>query len=147
MKLLSLLLLILPLIDSYVESAAVRAGVLPHNLYECDPTRPRIRVLSKLIQKPGRPHTIVNEAFQYPRLPDLSPNSRIITCISVEDLSRNGKGGYADIVAGGINTNFVNLIFESQQGEDILFSVTIYATYPGAVLSAEPKNVPAAPPV
>ncbi|XP_045464679.1 uncharacterized protein LOC123673943 [Harmonia axyridis] len=149
MKLLSLLLLILPLIDSYVESAAVRAGVLPHNLYECDPTKPRIRVLSKLIQKPGRPRTIVNEAFQYPRIQDLSPDlsSRIITCISVEDLSRNGKGGYADIVAGGINTNFVNLIFESQPGEDILFSVTIYSYYPGTVLSAGPKNVPAAPPV
>lgn len=71
----------------------------------------------------------------------------IYSIFQVEDLSRNGKGGYADIVAGGINTNFVNLIFESQQGEDILFSVTIYATYPGAVLSAEPKNVPAAPPV
>ncbi|XP_045464681.1 uncharacterized protein LOC123673945 [Harmonia axyridis] len=129
MKLLSLLLVIFSLLDSYVELAAVRAGVLPHNLYECDPVQPRIRILQKFVQRPGRPGTIVNEAFQYPRFPDLYPSSRIITCITVEDLIRNGKGGYAEIVAGGINSNFVSIVFESQEGEDIFFAVTIYATY------------------
>lgn len=62
-----------------------------------------------------------------------SRNTRLIACIVVKDNKRDGKGGYAKIVRGGIGQPSVEIRHQSQSGGDIDFIVTIYAERQPAV--------------
>ncbi|KAK9882458.1 hypothetical protein WA026_021491 [Henosepilachna vigintioctopunctata] len=106
--------------------AQLRAA-FSNNLFECDPSRANVVVLQRILQKQGRPRAYIEEALQFPRI-GLFP--RPITCIAVEDLNRGGKGGYPEIVAGGVYYNSVTLSFKSQLEGSLEFSILIYTDIP-----------------
>lgn len=45
----------------------------------------------------------------------------------IKDNRRDGQGGYAKIMRGGLNQNLVEIRFRSQSGGDVNFFVTVYA--------------------
>lgn len=49
-----------------------------------------------------------------------------ITCVTIQDNEKNGKGGYAMIKEGGINYRHITVEFVSQTGGDIKFTVYLY---------------------
>lgn len=55
------------------------------------------------------------------------PNERKITFIAIKDNFKNGKGGYAKIVRGGLNQTFVEILLRSRSGNAMHFNVTLYA--------------------
>lgn len=55
-------------------------------------------------------------------------NDQPITCIQVIDQFRDGRGGYAMIVGGGINSNWTQIYFQSQPGGHIFFNVTVFVS-------------------
>ncbi|KAJ8708650.1 hypothetical protein PYW08_010032 [Mythimna loreyi] len=56
-------------------------------------------------------------------------NHVVITAIYIKDNKRDGSGGYPTIKAGGVGQNFVRIKLETQRGEGMNFTITIYGRY------------------
>lgn len=73
-------------------------------------------------------------------------DTRPISCITVKDLRRDGKGAYGKLLRGGPLLNYSEIRFRSQGGEDIDFIVTVYvARRPNWIAAPYPMQPPPRP--
>nr|QTY40871.1 venom polypeptide precursor [Doratifera vulnerans] len=99
---------------------------LSHNLYAGQPHPTEILVFETTQAKIGVPLTIRKTIIKFPE--EGKKNDRFINNIIALDNIRDGKGGYASVIDGGVGQKHAKIKIESERSHGFNFTIRIYAS-------------------